>query len=178
MMNSNKKEGKRISSLRLYIIVMLIWNFLIFITPILEIKNQALARPLFSFFSYFCHQKFERSLCLNEYLQIGNCKITNGFIYQFPVCSRDTAIYFAMLLGGFILLFMKKDEEKEMPNILYFILLILPMAIDGGTQLIGLRESTNEIRIITGFLAGIAIPFYLVPLMNQIFGSKVRENNH
>jgi|GEM_PF-4575953 len=31
------------------------------------------------------------------------------------------------------------------------------MAIDGLTQLLGFRESTNEVRIITGALAGIAI---------------------
>lgn len=34
---------------------------------------------------------------------------------------------------------------------------LAPIAIDGLTQFLGFRESTNELRIITGSLAGIAI---------------------
>jgi uncharacterized membrane protein len=38
----------------------------------------------------------------------------------------------------------------------------LPLIIDGGSQLL-FRESTNEIRALTGFILGIILPFYLLP---------------
>ncbi len=86
--------------------------------------------------------------------------------YKFPVCARDLAIYAAMLLGAFLLPFVMKVDTKTVPPLRYFIIALIPIGIDGGTQLIGLRTSTNELRIITGVIAGIVIPFYLIPMLN------------
>jgi len=49
------------------------------------------------------------------------------------------------------------------------------MAVDGLTQLFGLRESTNEIRIVTGSMAGIIISFYMIPIINRLIS--VGERN-
>lgn len=38
----------------------------------------------------------------------------------------------------------------------------IPLILDGVTQLL-FRESTNEIRAVTGFLLGIILPFYMMP---------------
>jgi len=38
----------------------------------------------------------------------------------------------------------------------------IPMIVDGATQLL-FRESTNEIRAVTGFLLGVILPFYVMP---------------
>jgi uncharacterized membrane protein len=49
------------------------------------------------------------------------------------------------------------------PRVRYLLVAAVPLILDGGTQLIGLRESTNLIRAITGFLFGSAMAFYLAP---------------
>ena len=42
------------------------------------------------------------------------------------------------------------------------------MGIDGTTQLIGLRESFNELRFITGFIGGFVALFYILPVLLDI----------
>jgi uncharacterized membrane protein len=94
--------------------------------------------------------------------------------YAFPVCSRDVGIYLSALLSGILIFFLKKTDGGEVPNPIWFILALVPIALDGGTQLIGLRESTNFLRLLTGAIAGFAFSFYCVPLMNKAFAETRR----
>ena len=41
--------------------------------------------------------------------------------------------------------------------------MMIPVAIDGGTQYFGPRESTNNLRFITGFIGGIG--FILIAIL-------------
>lgn len=143
---------------------------------------------MYHFFSFFCHQITQRSLCVYE-TSIADCynqntkyenntkeiRVNNliGKGIKFPVCSRDTAFFFSMLIGGIIIWIFNKNYNNPLPLWL-FILIILPLAIDGLTQIIGLRESTNTIRIITGFIAGFGMPFFIIGLLNK---SKKTESN-
>lgn len=198
-----------------YMFIVSIFTVPIFITPIVAEFSPEFFDFSHDIYSYFCHQKIERSLCYfhqdrsapachpryqhfycvytkNHSIGIGDCissdnagyamtieqeriiKQINAFIgYKFPVCSRDMGIYGAMLFGGILFLLLKKPDDVQTPPFIYFILAILPIAIDGGTQLIGLRESSNFLRILTGFIAGMVVPFYAIPLFNRfIFSSK------
>lgn len=83
---------------------------------------------------YGCHQKPERSFTING--------------YQFPICARCTGIILGEIIGIIILVRKKIGIKKGM-------LLILPTAIDGVTQLFGWQESNNARRFISGVLAGI-----------------------
>ena len=75
-----------------------------------------------------------------------------------PICARCTAIY-AGLLGGIVLfLILPRIQGLIARRILAFA--AVPMFIDGLTQLAGLRESTNLLRIETGLLAGAAFAFW------------------
>jgi uncharacterized membrane protein len=58
-----------------------------------------------------------------------------------------------MFLGGFVFVLSK----KRLPGIPWWvwIFIVLPMAWDGTTQLFGWRESTWELRMITGSLFGL-----------------------
>jgi len=47
-------------------------------------------------------------------------------------------------------------KENQCICLLSLILFNVPLAIDGITQLYGLRESTNEIRLLTGTLSGLS----------------------
>lgn len=151
----------------------------IFITPFLA------GTPLFgllqSAYAPACHQLASRSLCYFQNGTIGDCAQPGVNVsgrqevvvshdvpgYKFPVCSRDLAIYGAIILGGLVFPFVRKIDERKVPKLRYFIIALIPIAIDGGTQLIGLRESTNLLRLITGFIAGIVIPFYVIPMLNM-----------
>ncbi|MFB0546840.1 MAG: DUF2085 domain-containing protein, partial [Anaerolineae bacterium] len=53
-------------------------------------------------------------------------------------------------------------------------ILLLPIAIDGVTQLLGLRASTNLLRALTGALAGSGFGLFIYPTLEMGF-SEVRE---
>jgi len=69
-----------------------------------------------------------------------------------PFCTRCTAIWLGLAIGlGVMVFFTIRLDEK----FLFIILLSLaPIGIDGVGQLLGLWESTNLIRFLTGLLAG------------------------
>jgi len=89
-----------------------------------------------------CHQLASRSYYLN-----GN---------QLPFCARDLGIFIGLVLGlalAFVI--------KVRPALLLVILGLVPMAMDGGLQLLTNYESTNPMRLVTGALAGVSIAFLI-----------------
>lgn len=85
--------------------------------------------------------------------------IAGGFSY--PVCARCTGIYFGLVsaLLVLVLLYHKRADAGLFPKPVLVVLgcLILPMALDGGTSYLGLRETCNAIRFLTGSGAGAAL---------------------
>ncbi|VVB74088.1 Uncharacterised protein [uncultured archaeon] len=150
---------------RAYVLFMLAFNLLILAAPLLAMSQSPIAGALYSLFELTCHQLPERSFCLSGSLSIGDC--APSFPYQFPVCSRDMAIYIAMLIGGLAMPFLYDVRSRKTPSIWILVLAAVPVAIDGGTQLFGMRESTNFFRMLTGAIIGFVIPFFLIPLIND-----------
>ena len=178
-----------------FTVIMAVIVFLIFYTPYLAFTGDAswLYNPGFS---WACHQKISRSLCMFKDAQgnyfIADClKQSGSYIpndntifsaknehgeagYKMPVCARDIAIYGAMLIGAIIYPFFRKLEDKSVPAAIFLLLALVPIGIDGTLQLLselgfnilGHYESTNSARIITGAIAGFALPFYIFPLWN------------
>ncbi len=75
-----------------------------------------------------------------------------------PICARCTAIY-AGLIGG-VVLFLLLPRLRELTARWIVAIACLPMVLDGLTQLMTLRESTNPLRIETGLLAGAAFALW------------------
>jgi len=75
-----------------------------------------------------------------------------------PICARCAAIYAGLIAGILFFLVLPRIEAHLARKILAFA--AAPMFIDGLSQLTGLRESTNLLRIETGLLAGIAFTFW------------------
>jgi len=100
--------------------------------------------------------------------------------YQVPVCARDTGIYFGILLSLAIIAALHRPERpRGMPTRTGWIaipLMIGAMALDGGTEYAGLRGTTNELRLITGLLAGFAVGALLAPMLNdELWRSSARS---
>ena len=126
--------------------VISLWCLLVVLPPILAFFGWfEYSKVGYRFFSLFCHQRPERSLFL-----LG---------YPLAVCSRCAAMYFG-LLAGTIIQFL---TDNPMPKRRWMLLAFPPIILDILTQTIGLRESTNAIRAITGGLAGFTAPFYIYP---------------
>jgi uncharacterized membrane protein len=85
--------------------------------------------------------------------------------HQLGMCARNMAIYSSMFVGGSIFL----ASKKRLPGIpwWFWVLLILPMAYDGITQMFGLRESTWELRVITGTLFGLGNMWFALPFIQR-----------
>ena len=87
------------------------------------------------------------------------------FGHQLGMCERNFSIYTSMFIGSLIFVLSK----KRIPGIPWWIwiLMILPMAIDGTTQMFGLRESTWELRVLTGTLFGLGNVWFALPLIQK-----------
>lgn len=82
-------------------------------------------------------------------------KIKNTY---FPVCARCTGIYTGAFLYFTFVYFVYIQYSIE--AILTAIILIIPTFLDGITQFFDFRESSNTLRFITGFLAGIGLGIF------------------
>jgi uncharacterized membrane protein len=80
---------------------------------------------------------------------------------QLATCQRETAIYVSMALAG--LAFTPLRHRLRPLAWWAFAGLIAPLTIDGLTQLLGWRESTPELRLLTGGLFGLACVWLLYP---------------
>jgi uncharacterized membrane protein len=77
-----------------------------------------------------------------------------------PICARCTAIYIGLIAGVAVFMLIPMIEERVMRVIVYAA--AVPMLIDGLTQATGMRESTNLLRLITGFVAALAFGLWTV----------------
>ncbi|HLG76226.1 MAG TPA: DUF2085 domain-containing protein [Ktedonobacteraceae bacterium] len=111
----------------------------------------AIAKPIFYTLHYVCAQIPSHSFYI--------------FGHQLGLCARNFSIYASMFVGSLIFVLSK----KRLPGIPWWlwVLLILPMAVDGTTQMFGLRESSWELRLLTGTLFGLGNVLFALPLMQR-----------
>ena len=170
----------------LYMVVFSILTIPVFIVPIFFFKGEIFSTSQ-ELYAPLCHQLTSRSYCyFPDKPSLEDCYTSPEYKpskertvikegekgYKLPVCSRDVGLYLFGLLGGIYLYSTKWRNETIPPPGIWLILALIPIGIDGTGQLFDLWESTNTIRLITGAIAGAAIPFYMVPLLNRLFGLK------
>lgn len=106
-----------------------------------------------------CHQLPERSFFIAG--------------YQLPVCARDTG---TMLGFGTVLLFFlvgKRWRRSNLPDLAVLIVALAGFALfalDAGSSYLGLRESTNQLRLLSGLLMGFAIGTMLLTVLSRFMG--------
>jgi uncharacterized membrane protein len=114
------------------------------------------ALVIFQAYSITCHQMSTRSYFI--------------FGHQMAYCERNTAIYGTMAVAGLAYSYLRKRGLPPLDLSLY-LLFIMPMAVDGFTQLFLLRESTWYLRGITGALFGIATAWFVLPRFDESFAA-------
>jgi len=123
-----------------------------------------------------CHQLPDRSLFL--------------FGYEMAVCSRCFAIYASFLAGGIMFYFLRNKLKPF--SIIFYVILCIPMAIDGFSQLFGVpiprgigpgwqliwtELSNNGLRVITGAIFGLGSALFVFPYMQQVFEMESEPGN-
>ncbi len=97
--------------------------------------------------------------------------------YKVALCQRDMAIYFGILVFG-VLFALTRWRLPGLPWYLWLLLGILPIALDGVSQLLSqppmnflsFRESTPFLRTLTGFLFGFTTAWFGYPLVEETMG--------
>lgn len=83
--------------------------------------------------------------------------------YQICLCSRCLAIYSSILVAGLALNFLRQRRTFRAISWWMWMLTILPMALDGGTQFFGWRESNVWLRLLTGIIFGVGTAWFTLP---------------
>ncbi|MBQ8692570.1 MAG: DUF2085 domain-containing protein [Synergistaceae bacterium] len=98
---------------------------------------------------WHCHQMGKRSFFVSG--------------RQFHLCARCTGILVGYCLSPLLWLLIGQKI------IIFFLVFLLTMAVDGFTQLAGWRESFNLLRFVTGLGFGLGfLPFCILSLV-QVF---------
>ncbi|MCX6049898.1 MAG: DUF2085 domain-containing protein [Chloroflexi bacterium] len=143
------------------------------------------AHMIYTVYSFMCHQLpdhsyflFGQSLTpLKPSLEAGGMPLSvnlfqerqfigNALVgYKVAICERDIAIYGSVLLFGLLFGLMRRWMKPL--SIWVYILFLMPMAVDGTTQLIGLRQSDWLLRTVTGILFGAASVWLAYPYIEE-----------
>lgn len=165
-----------------------------------------LANLIYTIYSFFCHQLAFRSFFLfgeqavypreaahvSELSTFGQITglseldllgarafVGNPIMgYKVALCERDVAIYAGLILFAVLFVVFKK-YIKPLPVPAWLLFSLLPIALDGGSQLVSqiplaaisdwlpLRESTPFVRTFTGFLFGWGTAWLGFPIIDE-----------
>ena len=124
-----------------------------FASPVLiATGHEGLGRFIFRAYHRVCHQRPERS-----FFVLGQ---------QVAYCQRDVGTYAGLTLGGILFALGRRRVGVRRPRF-YLWVFVLPVAIDGLTQLFGLRQSTWGLRLGTGTWFGIGTAFFVYPVLQK-----------
>ncbi len=165
-----------------------------FLAPVLAASGLALpASIIYSVYSATCHQLPERSYFLFgeqplyslTSLERSGVESDGGLWqrrafrgnddtgYKVAICQRDVAIYGSVVAAG--LLFGLLRGRVRSISLKIYVLLLIPMALDGLSQLFGLRESSWWLRSVTGALFGGASVWLAYPYIEAAMRDVIRH---
>jgi uncharacterized membrane protein len=157
-----------------------------FLAPVLmNAGATAPARLIYTVYSPACHQLPDRSYFLFgeqpvyslQELEQADVLTSTSLLarrryigdevigFKVALCERDLAIYASVLLGG-LLFGLLRGRVPKLPFKVY-LLFLLPIALDGFTQLFGLRSSNWLLRTITGSIFGLATVWLAYPHIEE-----------
>ena len=112
--------------------------------------HESLGEALFGLYGRVCHQRPERSFFVQG--------------EQVAFCQRDVGQYVGLILGG--LLYGASGRAWRVGNWRFYLaVFVLPVAVDGLSQMVGLRQSNWMLRLGTGSWFGAGTAFFAYPLI-------------
>ena len=177
-------------------LLLLLYVGMPFLAPVLmEVGATWPARVIYTIYMPACHQLPERSYFLfgpsavydlDQFQADGldlseNPLLRRRYIgdaehgWKVAICERDVAIYGSMFLAGLVFALLR----FKIPRLSWklYLVFLIPMAVDGGTQLIGLRSSTWWTRTITGVIFGVATIWLIYPYMADAMTKTIRPDD-
>lgn len=171
--------------LLIFQICLVVYTGLPFLAPILDINGlHDPAGIIYTVYHLTCHQLPSRSYFIGGQQFVYTPEqikaltgVDNIFLlfwqpirdphigYQVAFCERDVAIYIAMLLTSFLFATVRGRLQPISWRVAW--IFAVPIAIDGFSQLFGLRESDYILRTITGAIFGAGAALFILPLLHQ-----------
>ena len=185
-------------------LVVLVYAGLPFMAPtLMKVGATGPARVIYTLYSPFCHQfafrsfflfgpqvAYPRELAGTDLVSYGEATgLDEGDViaarrylgdetvgYKTALCERDIGIYVGIFIAGLVYgVIRNRRSVKPLPLKYWFLLGIVPIALDGGTQLISqlgvfpfpARESTPFLRTATGLLFGAMNIWMAYPHVDQ-----------
>jgi uncharacterized membrane protein len=81
-------------------------------------------------------------------------------------------IYIGFFLGTCFFPVLEQISSELIPKAKILILMSLPIVIDTAANVMSLWASPHWLRLATGIIWGMVLPFYFIPGVADIFGSK------
>jgi len=175
-------------------IALLLYVGIPFLAPLLmQAGLTGPARVIYLIYSPACHQLPDRSYFLFgeqhvyslEELEAANVLPGIGLLerrrfngdetlgWKAALCQRDVAIYGTMIVAGLLFALLRRRTPRLSP--LIFLLFLLPIAVDGVSQLLGLRTSNWWLRSLTGALFGLGVVWLTYPYIQESM-DEIRAN--
>ncbi|MCJ7576936.1 MAG: DUF2085 domain-containing protein [candidate division Zixibacteria bacterium] len=107
--------------------------------------EEEISKYIYGFYGISCHQISSRSFFI--------------FNHKIAICARCFSFYASMLIFG-LLLSLKNVRPLNRKTALF---LALPIIADVLLQTLGIKESTNLLRVTTALLLSLSISFYIYP---------------
>ena len=127
----------------------LLWLAGIVLAPWLAARGAAgPARAVYALYAPVCHQLADR------------CYVLWG--RPLAVCGRCLGIYLGFAAGLAAYPLVRRFDRSALPSARLFILLSLPLAVDGLAGFFGIWRSPIAVRAATGLVWGALLPYYWV----------------
>jgi uncharacterized membrane protein len=137
------------------LIGILLWIAALFYAPYLKKLSSPLSGFLYAVFSPTCHQIPSRCFY--------------AFGHPMAVCARCLGVYSGFLLGMVIFPFTKGFSKISMPKVNTLIIMSIPIFIDVTGNFLGLWASSDWVRLVTGIVWAIILPFYFLAGITDYF---------
>jgi uncharacterized membrane protein len=146
--------------------------------------HHRLAGLIYGAYRYLCHQLPHRSFFIGGrhvvygwreiYAQLGIQSDSQYALlfhpvrdpvlgYQTALCQRDLGIYTALTLTAVAFAVVRRRRDVRPLPWRGYLMFVFPAALDGFTQLFGLRDSTPALRVITGAFFGVGTGLLVLP---------------